>query len=144
MAFMVLTEKMIKLANDALDKAAELLKDHPEEKQRILLEACFGECVFAENFSFDEAIDWIENHDDLLSNGNKAMILKIDDKKFMSWFGKKSKVALKGDKYLVITIMGDNIDKNLPKEKNNLLVKYETLDAELESVLAKGSFVVEG
>lgn len=144
MAFMALTEKMIKLANDALDKAAELLKDHPEEKQRILLEACFGECVFAENFSFKEAAGWIKKHGDLLREGNKAMILKIDDEEFTSLFRKLSKVALMGDKYLVITIIGDNIDENQPKEKTNLLVKYETLDAKLESVLAKEPFVVEG
>ena len=75
MSIMILTEQMLKFVNDALEKAAELLREHPEEKQRIMLEACFGECVFAEKFSFKEAVGWIKKHGDLLRQGNRAMIL---------------------------------------------------------------------
>ena len=144
MAVLTLTAKMIKLANDALDKAAELLKDHLEEKQRILLEANFGECVYADNFSFRETVSWIKKRGDLLKGGAKAMVFKIDDEQFISMFGKHSKVQLMGDTYLAITIIGDNVDDEAPKSENNLLVKYETLDEKLENVLANGEWVVEG
>ena len=144
MSIMILTEQMLKFVNDALEKAAELLKDHPEEKQRIMLEANFGECVYADNFSFRETVSWIKKRGDLLKGGAKAMVFKIDDEQFISMFGKHSKVQLMGDTYLAITIIGDNVDDEAPKSENNLLVKYETLDEKLENVLANGEWVVEG
>ena len=140
MDFVKISKTIMSMIQTVLDNAVELLKDKPEEKQRLILEACFGETVYADTFSFLEAVNWVKRHARLLKDGASVLIFKMDDAKFNEMFGKSFKdVVLNDDQYLVLTIMRDGN----PDETNSLLVKYENLDSRLQAELADGSFVIE-
>lgn len=125
-----------------LNKSAELLKDNPEEKRRLILETCFGERVYTRNFTFAEIRNWLNQHKDLLTKGSRAMIFKLDDEKFDEMFGEKfSDVSLDDEQYIVAMIM-------TAKKSDiaaSILVQYESLDPKFEAMLgSEGTLVIEG
>ncbi|MBQ9390545.1 MAG: hypothetical protein IJU07_10280 [Synergistaceae bacterium] len=134
----VLIDKILRI----LDKHYELVKDNPEEKRRLILEACFGEIVYARNFTFAELRVWLGRQKRLLDKGGKALVLKLDDEKFAEMFGDKlGDVELGDEQYLAAVVM----EAKTSKTKASMLVQYEELDAALERVLGtEGSLVVEG
>ena len=126
----------------ALERAAGLLKEHPEEKRRLILETCFGESVYAGTFTYAELKGWLDRKKNLLVKGGKALIFKLDDEKFTEMFGDKfSDVELGDENYLAAVIM----EAKTSRIRASMLVQYEELDEKLERVLGdEGSLVVEG
>lgn len=103
------------------------------------LRACFGEPMSATRFTFQEVKDWINARKDQLSNGAKAAVVKVNENTMKS-IGKD--LDTRGmDNYIVLLVMTE--DKQISE---SLLIKYETLDRELEDALAKGNgiLVVKG
>lgn len=133
----VLMDKIMRV----LDKYADLVKDNPEEKRRLILKACFGETVRAREFTFAELKGWLGRQKSLLDNGGKALIFKLDDEKFSEMFGEKfGDVELRDEQYLAAVVM----EAKTNQIKASMLVQYEELDAALERVLGdEGSLVVE-
>lgn len=133
----VLMDKIMRV----LDKYADLVKDNPEEKRRLILEACFGETVRAREFTFAELKGWLGRQKSLLDNGGKALVFKLDDEKFSEMFGEKfGDVELRDEQYLAAVVM----EAKTNQIKASMLVQYEELDAALERVLGdEGSLVVE-
>lgn len=134
----VLMDKIMRV----LDKYADLVKDNPEEKRRLIFEACFGETVRAREFTFAELKGWLGRQKSLLDNGGKALVFKLDDEKFSKMFGEKfGDVELRDEQYLAAVVM----EAKTNQIKASMLVQYEELDAALERVLGdEGSLVVEG
>lgn len=111
-----------------------------KEKAEDTLKRIFGDPSTVTTFTFDEALDWITQHDDLMQKGHEAAIFKADNQN-LSMVNKKYHLDFGADKYLVVAIR----KKQTKKFTDSLLVKYDRLDARLESELAKGNgFMVIG
>lgn len=122
------------------EKSAELLTEDPEEKRMKILEAAFGEIMYAGTLSFSEVRGWLNRNKSFLRKGSRAVIMKLDDEKFAELFGSKfDDIDLGGENYLASVIMD-----SASRIKASLLVKYESLDVQLESMLGDGTLVVEG
>lgn len=103
------------------------------------LRVCFGEPMSATKFTFQEVKEWIHARKDQLVDGAKAAVVKVNESTMKS-IGKN--LDTRGvENYIVLVIMTG--DKQI---EDSLLVKYETLDQELEDALAKGNgiLVVKG
>lgn len=99
------------------------------------LRACFGEPMSATRFTFQEVKEWIEARKDQLDKDAKAAVVKVDEHTMKS-LGKD--LDTRGvENYIVLAIMTE--DKKIT---DSLLVKYGTLDQELEDALAKGDGVL--
>ena len=133
--------KLFKGAIDLFgEKLAESLNEDPEEKRMKILEAAFGGIMYAGTLSFSEVRGWLNRNKSLLTKGSRAVIMKLDDEKFAELFGSKfDDIDLGGENYLASVIMDA-----ASRIKASLLVKYESLDAQLESMLGDGTLVVEG
>lgn len=133
--------KLFKGAIDLFgEKLAESLNEDPEEKRMKILEAAFGEIMYAGTLSFSEVRGWLNRNKSFLTKGSRAVIMKLDDEKFAELFGSKfDDIDLGGENYLASVIMDA-----ASRIKASLLVKYESLDAQLDSMLGDGTLVVEG
>ncbi len=122
-----------------LDKYADLVKDNPEEKRRLILEGGFGETVRAREFTFAELKGWLDRQKRLLDKGGKALVFKLDDEKFAEMLDDKfGDVELGDEQYLAAVVMKAKTNQ----VKASMLVQYEELDAALERVLGdEGSLV---
>lgn len=103
------------------------------------LQACFGEPMSATKLTFQEVKEWIHARKDQLVDGAKAAVVKVNESTMKS-IGKD--LDTKGvENYIVLVVMTG--DKQIA---DSLLIKYETLDRELEDALAKGDgiLVVKG
>lgn len=103
------------------------------------LRVCFGEPMSATKLTFQEVKEWIHARKDQLIDGAKAAVVKVNESTMKS-IGKN--LDTRGvENYIVLVIMSG--DKQIA---DSLLVKYETLDQELEDALAKGNgiLVVKG
>lgn len=103
-----------------------------------LLTAVFGKAMYSVTFSLKEARDWIKGRKDKLADGNKAVICKINIET-LPMFGlelKKINVTLDNVNFLVIAIVSKDDSKDII---DALLVKYKTLNSQLEEALAKGN-----
>ena len=101
--------------------------------------ACFGEPMSATKLTFQEVKEWIQARKDQLVDGAKAAVVKVNESTMKS-IGKD--LDTKGvENYIVLVVMTG--DKQIA---DSLLIKYETLDRELEDALAKGDgiLVVKG
>ena len=100
----------------------------------------FGEVSTVTTFTFDEAMDWLTQHDDLMQNGCEAAVFKVNNQT-LSMVNKKFNIDFGVSKYLVIGIR----KKQAKTFQKSLLVKYDKLDHRLESELAQGKgFMVIG
>lgn len=100
----------------------------------------FGEVSTVTTFTFDEAMDWITQYDNLMQNDHKAAIFKVNNQT-LKMVNRKFNINFGVKKYLVVAIIKKQ-DKNI---RESLLVKYDKLDARLESELAPGKgFLVIG
>ena len=108
------------------------------DKHKVL-KHCFGEPVYAGTFSLGEAKDWIKERENLLKNGCKSVIAKVNNQT-LKMLGVE--LALNFDanpgNYLVVAI----IDKDKNEIKDSVLIKYDKLNTVLEDVLAKGDGVL--
>ncbi len=124
----------------AADRLAVIMKGRKLARDEETFKRNFGEPSTVTTFTFDEAIDWITQHDDLMQNGHEAAVFKANNQT-LSMVNKKFDIDFVADKYLVVAIR----KKQTKKFTDSLLVKYDRLDARLESELAKGNgFMVIG
>ena len=105
-----------------------------KEKAEDTLKRNFGAPSTVTTFTYDEAIDWIIKHDDLMHNGHEAAVFKVNNQT-LSMLNKKFNLDFGADKYLAVVIR----EKQTKNFKDSLLVKYDRLDARLESELAQGN-----
>lgn len=99
------------------------------------LRVCFGEPMSATKLTFQEVNEWILARKDQLIDGAKAAVVKVNESTMKS-IGKN--LDTRGvENYIVLVIMSG--DKQIA---DSLLVKYETLEQELEAALAKGNGVL--
>lgn len=124
----------------AADRLAVIMKQNKLKKSEETLIRNFGEPSTVTTFTFDEAIDWITQHDELMQNGHEAAIFKVNNQT-LSMVNKKFNIDFGVNKYLVIGIR----KKQTKNFADSVLVKYDRLDARLESELAQGNgFMVIG
>lgn len=101
------------------------------------LKQCFGDPIYSEVFTLNEAKKWITANKDKITDGKKAAIMKVNDK-FLESIGKSSLIGNVGYNYLILTI-------SAPEDKNyndSALIKYNELDGELEKLLGPEGMVV--
>lgn len=118
------------------------------------LKNCFGEPMVTTTLTLSEVRDWIQARKDLLVNGTKAVVAKVDEETMKS-LGERFDLRKIGN-YLILAIMKAPTKGTTPQPGSkegkrrfgddemvaSLLIKYEKLDQELESLLAKGNGVL--
>ena len=115
-------------------KALSLSKENKIVDKEKLLEECFGEHMYVGRFSLVQARDWIKMRQENISNGAKALVMKITPETLAS-LGKDVEITQNMDNYLVIAI----INGSTKEMEDSILVKYNKLDEKLEELLAKGN-----
>ena len=124
----------------AADRLAVIMKGKKLARAEETLIRNFGEPSTVTTFTFDEALEWITQHDDLMQNGHEAAVFKANNQT-LSMVNKKFNIDFGVSKYLVIGIR----KKQAKTFQKSLLVKYDKLDNRLESELAQGKgFMVIG
>ncbi len=107
-----------------------------KDKSKIL-EECFGKPMWATNFTIDEAKEWITVRKQHLENGAKAVIMKINDNTLKS-LGKELNIGFELENMMIVAIVNTQSSYII----DSVLIKYETLDQNLEKTLAKGNGVL--
>lgn len=107
-----------------------------KDKTKIL-EECFGEPMCTNTFTIDEAKEWITVRKEHLENGAKAVIMKINDNTLKS-LGKELNIGSEIGNMMIVAIMNTQSSHII----DSVLIKYETLDQNLEKMLAKGNGVL--
>ncbi len=124
----------------AADRLAVITSSRKLKRSEETLRRNFGEPSVVTTFTFDEAVDWITQHDDLMQNWCEAAIFKVNNQT-LKMVNRKFNIDFGVEKYLVIGIR----KKQVKNFTDSVLVKYDRLDARLESELAKGNgFMVIG
>lgn len=110
------------------------------KKSEEVLKRNFGEPSVVTTFTYNEALDWIIQHDDLMKNGHEAVIFKVNNQT-LKMVNRKFNVDFGVEKYLVVGIR----KKKELSISDSVLVKYDRLDERLENELApgKGFLVIE-
>ena len=89
------------------------------------------------NFTIDEAKEWITVRKQYLENGAKAVIMKINDNTLKS-LGKELNIGFELENMMIVAIVNTQSSYII----DSVLIKYETLDQNLEKTLAKGNGVL--
>ncbi|MBQ3447275.1 MAG: hypothetical protein IJG37_06515 [Synergistaceae bacterium] len=63
----------------AADRVAVIMNSRKLKRSEETLRRNFGEPSVVTAFTFDEAVDWITQHDDLMQNGCEAAIFKVNN-----------------------------------------------------------------
>lgn len=133
-----------------------LRKGRIAKKMQKIMFKLFGTPSYSENFSFEEAKNWIKSRSELIEDGYKAAILnfvagsKPSIDIFVNGAGfneKQVKNFFKTQKYLVVAILNDAYSHDDNRYiKDSVLVKYTKLDDVLVQLLKKGNgiLVVKG
>lgn len=102
---------------------------------------CFGAPVDTEDFSLNEAKQWLNDRGGQLKSGSKAFIMKANQESLKS-IGVNLQIGNDPNNYIVIAITTADGKSMLDK----VLIKYTRLDRKLESMLDNGNgmLVVEG
>ncbi|MBO4897679.1 MAG: hypothetical protein J5590_05220 [Clostridia bacterium] len=111
-------------------------KNKISERAKIL-EECFGEPMFTNTLSMTEVKDWIKAREEKIKSGSKAVVLKVSEKTLHN-IGKQLDIGDGVENNIVIAI----INSETKKIDDSALIKYEKLDANLESSLSKGNGVL--
>ena len=128
-------------AGCAVDRAISIMQAKKRENAENTLVRNFGALSTVTSFSFDEVMDWIEAHDNLMQDGCDALVFKANNET-LKLVNKQFNINFNKEKYLVIAIVKDK--RNI---KDSLLVKYyESLDKRLENELApgNGTLIIKG
>ena len=110
-----------------------------QDGERALIRT-FGNLSTFTTFSFDEVMDWIESHDELMQNGCDALVLKANNET-LKLVNQKFDINFNKAKYLVVAIV-----KNQKDIQASFVVKYDNLDKRLENELApgNGTLIIKG
>lgn len=119
------------------EKLVQKMKENQKIEHTKLLEECFGEPIYASTFSLVEVRDWIKERQEIIQNGSKAIVLKVNEDTLTS-IGKDLDIGNSLVNFLVIAIM----NTETKEISDSLLVKYEELDQALEQALSKGNGVL--
>jgi len=125
------------IAGVILEKILRSMKENRILKCSEVLEKNFGEPMFTNKFTFSEAKEWLMARQDKIAAGYKGIILKINKDAFEK-IGSKLKIEKDLENYLLVGIYKDGVFTE------NLLVKYSSLDDELNNALKEeGTMVIE-
>ena len=113
------------------------MKQFSSINAKSTLESCFGEPLTADTFTLQEAKQWVKSRKDKIQNGCKAVIMKANTTTLKN-LGKQFEIEVTEDNYLVIAVM----DMISSKMEDSVLIRYHTLDGELESAVEKGDGVL--
>ena len=120
-----------------LAKLIAQIKENKKLEYAKILENCFGEPMYTNNFSLAEARDWIKSRKEKLENGAKAVILKANSETLQN-IGKDLDIGEGPDKNIVIAI----INETTKEIEDSVLIRYEVLDDELDAILEKGKGIL--
>lgn len=117
------------------------MKENQKIERSKILENCFGAPMCTNQFSMNEVREWIKGREDKLKAGAKAVILKAN-KSTLQKIGKDLDIGEGISNNIIIAIVNEATNDI----EDSILVKYETLDDDLESALANGNgvLIVEG
>lgn len=119
-----------------LEKLLKNMKDSRVLKCSEMLEKIYGEPMFANKFTFDEAREWLLLRQTKIKDGFKGIIMKVNKNTFEKT-GSRIEVDRAVDNYLLLGIHKDRVFSE------SLLVKYISLDEKLNEVLKDGVMEVE-
>ena len=125
------------LGGVAIGVVADRLVDYVVAKQKVKFEealiGCFGEPMSTNCFSLKDVNEWLQTRKEKIQNGAKGFVVKassINLKKLGIEIDSNGSVS----NMLIVAII--NVETNNIEE--SILIKYDSLDSELESILSKG------
>lgn len=120
-----------------LEKALKKLKEERVLKCSEMLEKNFGEPMYTNKFTLNEAKEWLVARQDKINNGYKGIVMKINKDTF-SKLGSSIEIDKDLENYLLLCIFKDG------SFLDTLLVRYISLDEALINALKEeGAMVVE-
>ena len=119
-----------------LEKLLKSMKENRILKCSELLEKNFGEPMVTNKFTFAEAKEWIMARESKIKDGYKGIVMKVNKESFAK-LGSDLVIDKNLENYLLLAIYKEgNFD-------DTLLVKYGSLDRDLEANLKEGTMVIE-
>ena len=119
-----------------LEKLLKSMKENRILKCSELLEKNFGEPMVTNKFTFAEAKEWIMARESKIKDGYKGIVRKVNKEAFAK-LGSDLVIDKNLENYLLLAIYKEgNFD-------DTLLVKYGSLDRDLEANLKEGTMVIE-
>lgn len=119
-----------------LEKLLKSMKENRILKCSELLEKNFGEPMVTNKFTFVEAKEWIMARESKIKDGYKGIVMKVNKESFAK-LGSDLVIDKNLENYLLLAIYKEgNFD-------DTLLVKYGSLDRDLEANLKEGTMVIE-
>lgn len=120
-----------------LEKALKKIKEERALKFSEIIKKNFGEPMYTNKFTLNEAKEWLIARQDKINNGYKGIVMKIN-KDTLSKLGSSIEIDNDLENYLLLCIFKD--DSFL----DALLVRYISLDEELiDALKEEGVMVVE-
>lgn len=120
-----------------LEKALKKLKEERVLKCSEMLEKNFGEPMYTNKFTLNEAKEWLVARQDKINNGYKGIVMKINKDTF-SKLGSAIEIDKDLENYLLLCIFKDG------SFLDTLLVRYISLDeALIDALKEEGAMVVE-
>ena len=120
-----------------LEKALKKLKEERVLKCSEMLEKNFGEPMYTNKFTLNEAKEWLVARQDKINNGYKGIVMKINKDTF-SKLGSSIEIDKDLENYLLLCIFKDG------SFLDTLLVRYISLDeALIDALKEEGAMVVE-
>ena len=101
-------------------KASRMQKENKPIDREALLEEAFGDHMYADCFSYSEAVEWIKQHKEALNQNAKALVMKVNDET-MNAIGQNLHLGQSMDNYLLIAVV-DMVTKEMLA---SILVKYD-------------------
>lgn len=99
-----------------------------------VLRNCFGDPILADEFTFQQAKQWLLTRKSLIESGQKGIILKATPEALQT-LGDQFELKMSTENYIVLAIV--NMQSHEITE--SVLIKYNSLDDELEQNLAAGN-----
>ena len=120
-----------------LEKALKKLKEERVLKFSEIIKKNFGEPMYTNKFTLNEAKEWLVARQDKINNGYKGIVMKINKDTF-SKFGSCIEIDKDLENYLLLCIFKDG------SFLDTLLVRYISLDeALIDALKEEGAMVVE-
>lgn len=113
---------------------AWLLKNMSETSSEDKLESCFGSHIYTDMFTYEQMRGWINARESLIKNNCKALVSKVNSTTMRELFQVINAINNDLDNYLAIVIMNNGTHSI----EDSVLIKYSSLDKQLEDVLSKG------
>ncbi|MCM1228377.1 MAG: hypothetical protein NC320_13320 [Clostridium sp.] len=109
-------------------------KSNKNIKNENVLISAFGEPLYSEKFTLQQTKEWLKKREGLIKSGCKALVLKANEELLKS-IGKNLDIGSDVDNFLVIAVI-NTVSKEI---EDSVLVKYDSLEDDLENLLSKGN-----